>query len=166
MLTQLLKIRENLKRNQPKKERRVKEKVKERRVKQQQLEEVPKTTKLSIQVANNKNDREEFDQTVVGYSDEAVINKNRGYDVEEYNDDYESLGSSKRTSIEEGPTIRVELAEKSYVNPTNTYVQLQSVLTSNSRSEKWRGADESDEAERLFHENELDKVMDEFYSLE
>jgi len=163
LLNQLLKIRENLKRNQPKKERRIKEKVKEKRVKQQKLEEIPLTTKLSIQVISNSQD--EFNKsTIFNHTDQ--INKEIYKGNKNEVTDYESIDSSKRTSIDQGPTIRVELAEKSYINPTNTYVQLQSVLTSNSRSDKSRNDDDSQEANNLFNENELDKVMDEFYSLE
>lgn len=164
LLTQLLKVRENIKRNQPKKERRVKE-IKEKRVKER---EIP-LTKLSIQEKDTK-----ILETIEDYQQDKPIDPEQKPGTKMYyldnENEFESVNSSKRTSINDQglPLIRVEIGEKSYINPTNTYVQLQSVMTSNSRSDKSRS--ENDEAERLNEEtdatNELNKVMDEFYSLQ
>ena len=165
MINTLLKIRETLKRSQPKREKKVKEK-KPKNLERVKAEHPP--VKLSI--TENK----DYNQENVAKQIENTTKQTRQATkpeeipksiprIAENEIDFESLAdTSKRTSIDHGPMIRVVLNEKNYVNPANTYVP-SSVVTSNNS--------EIDEVDTLYHDNNhlnngLDKVMDEFYSLD
>ena len=159
MLNTLMKVKENMKRIAPKKDRKPKEKKEKKEIERRKDKEIPTVAKLSIM------DKEEG-LNAQSTDDEELLDINKVKKEmlsKTYNEpDFESL-SSKRTSInDQAPTIRVELNEKqrnSYMNPTNTYVQINSVLT---------GSNSEDEDQPLYQDtevnDELDKVMNEFYN--
>lgn len=165
MLNTLLKVKENMKRIAPKKERKPKEKKEKKEVERRKEKEVPAVAKLSImdkeEAANAQPTDDETQQNNNNNTNKAGKEvPSRTYANNE--PDFESL-SSKRTSInDQAPTIRIELNQKhrnSYMNPTNTYVQINSVLTRNN----------SDEEDQPIYQDtavneELDKVMNEFYN--
>lgn len=166
MINTLLKIRETLKRNTPKREKKVKEK-KPKALERIRAEHPPVKLSINTNTESNKelftNSNENEPKLPRQITKPDDLPKPIPRIPENEIDFNESLAdSSKRTSLDQGPMIRVVLNEKHYVNPANTYVP-SSVVTSNNS--------EIDEADTLYNENNhlnngLDKVMDEFYSLE
>jgi hypothetical protein len=168
LLNTLIKIKDNLKNTAPKRERRNKE--------EKVIKRIEKTKEQLVLEQNFVNESLSIkeNQIMAGFDTINLITQTSISKVDSLakalyrKESVSSTSSSQKSTYIQNPLIKVEFSEKKdkYINPNNT------MILTKSKNSKISDDSENDEFVQLYHEdeleknNEFDKVLDEFYSLD